>query len=295
MINCGSACSADFNDGQPVALTAAPAPGSSFAGWSGACQGTGSCNLTMNGDMTVTANFVKAQHTLTVITSNGGHGDITLIANGSTQQCLDGRPCAVSYEEGAVVTVLPNPSAGYGFGGWSGAGCHGLAPCRVTVDGDATVGATFQSSPIGYPNPEGQSCSGSSCTVDNGSSATQTVSCEADVPCGGSTDVGCDPRVNSGCYGASVGSEADALAGPAAVKKIARPLVFMRGHFKIRAHRRGIVRLTLTPAGKRFLQIHKRVKATEVTIIKVHGHRILVARTITLIYRTTRAHGPGHR
>jgi hypothetical protein len=91
-----------------------------------------------------------------------------------------------------------------------------------------------------------------------------------------------------------VGSEADEVAGAAAARKIARPLVFMRGHFKIRAHRRGIVRLTLTPAGKRFLLIHKRVKATEVTIIKVHGHRILVERTITLIYRTARTHAHGH-
>jgi beta-lactam-binding protein with PASTA domain len=40
-----------------VTLTATPAAGSTFAGWSGACAGTGLCNLTMSADQTVTATF----------------------------------------------------------------------------------------------------------------------------------------------------------------------------------------------------------------------------------------------
>jgi hypothetical protein len=40
-----------------VTLTAAPASGSTFAGWSGACSGTGTCQVTMNADTAVSATF----------------------------------------------------------------------------------------------------------------------------------------------------------------------------------------------------------------------------------------------
>ncbi|HEY4589081.1 MAG TPA: hypothetical protein VII86_07625, partial [Thermoanaerobaculia bacterium] len=45
------------NDGTAVTLTANPAAGSTFGGWGGACTGTGSCQLTMNADKTVSAIF----------------------------------------------------------------------------------------------------------------------------------------------------------------------------------------------------------------------------------------------
>ncbi len=56
-INCGAACSALFTGGAPVTLTAAPGTGSLFLGWSGACSGTASCLLTMDGVKTATATF----------------------------------------------------------------------------------------------------------------------------------------------------------------------------------------------------------------------------------------------
>lgn len=57
-IECGSSCSAPFDDGATITLTATPAAGSSFAGWSGAgCSGVGACALSMSADRTVTATF----------------------------------------------------------------------------------------------------------------------------------------------------------------------------------------------------------------------------------------------
>ncbi len=56
-IACGGACSSLFDDGANVALTATPAPGSAFAGWSGACTGAGECALAMSADRTVTVTF----------------------------------------------------------------------------------------------------------------------------------------------------------------------------------------------------------------------------------------------
>jgi PKD repeat protein len=50
-------CSANFETGTAVDLNAVGFSGSSFAGWSGACTGTSSCQLTMNSDNEVTATF----------------------------------------------------------------------------------------------------------------------------------------------------------------------------------------------------------------------------------------------
>jgi hypothetical protein len=56
-IVCGTDCSQSYTSGTVVTLRAAPAAGSTFMGWSGACTGTGRCTVTMNGSKTVTATF----------------------------------------------------------------------------------------------------------------------------------------------------------------------------------------------------------------------------------------------
>jgi hypothetical protein len=56
-IGCGAICTGDFDPGTSVTLTATPAAGSTFAGWSGACAGTGSCTLTMDAPKAAAATF----------------------------------------------------------------------------------------------------------------------------------------------------------------------------------------------------------------------------------------------
>jgi Tol biopolymer transport system component len=56
-IACGSSCSASFADGSSVVLTATAGAGSTFAGWSGACSGTGTCSVAVVGDRSVGARF----------------------------------------------------------------------------------------------------------------------------------------------------------------------------------------------------------------------------------------------
>jgi len=56
-INCGAACSVGYTSGTQVTLVAVPVAGSTFAGWSGACTGTGPCTVAMTATRAVTATF----------------------------------------------------------------------------------------------------------------------------------------------------------------------------------------------------------------------------------------------
>jgi len=66
-IDCGTTCSASYPEGTAVSMTATPASGSVFGGWSGACTGTGSCTVTMSEARTLTATFSPASVTTTRI------------------------------------------------------------------------------------------------------------------------------------------------------------------------------------------------------------------------------------
>jgi len=62
-VSCGGgACASSYSEGTKLTLVASPAPGSTFAGWSGGgCSGTGSCQVTVKSGMTVTATFDAVQ------------------------------------------------------------------------------------------------------------------------------------------------------------------------------------------------------------------------------------------
>lgn len=66
-ISCGSTCSASFDQDASVTLTATPAAGSTFAGWSEGCSGTGTCTVRMTQASNVTATFRVQQFTLQAV------------------------------------------------------------------------------------------------------------------------------------------------------------------------------------------------------------------------------------
>ena len=117
----------DYNT--QVSVTAAANPGYQFTGWSGACTGTGACNVTMTSDKTVTANFAVVQYTLTPGTTPSGAGTI-----------IPSVPTKYNYNTTVIVTATGNP--GYQFTGWSGA-CTGTGPCSVLMTGDRSVTANY--------------------------------------------------------------------------------------------------------------------------------------------------------
>lgn len=59
-IRCPGDCSEGYLEGTSVTLTARPAKGWRFAGWSGACQGSGACGVIMTVDHSVEATFTRS-------------------------------------------------------------------------------------------------------------------------------------------------------------------------------------------------------------------------------------------
>src|SRR5262245_13300026 len=82
-INCGSDCTETYTFDPPsfpavhVTLTATPDVGKVFTGWSGACSGTGTCEVAMNQSRSVTATFSTATFGLTVSLAGNGSGTVT--------------------------------------------------------------------------------------------------------------------------------------------------------------------------------------------------------------------------
>lgn len=142
-INCGATCSATFVDNAVVTLTATPAAGYSFTGWSGACSGTGSCTVSMTDAQSVTATFsqnISGNYALTV--SMTGSGTVTSTPGGIN--C--GSTCSASYTSGTSVTLSAAAASGYSFSGWGGA-CSGTGTCTVSMTVARSVSATFIATP----------------------------------------------------------------------------------------------------------------------------------------------------
>jgi hypothetical protein len=141
--NCGFACQHFYPAATVVTLTATPSSGSSFAGWSGACSGTGTCVVTMSEARSVTATFASTTNTLSVAIAGTGEGSVTSAPSGI--DC--GVTCSHAYADGTHVTLTATVPAGSAFTGWSGAGCSGTGTCEVTMSGARSVTATFARTP----------------------------------------------------------------------------------------------------------------------------------------------------
>jgi hypothetical protein len=137
-IDCGSTCSHSYAYGTSVTLTAGAATGSAFSGWSGACTGTGSCNITLSQAQSVTAIFNLIPETLTVAKKGDGAGSVSSSPSGIS--C--GTTCSFSYGYGTPVTLAAKAARGSSFVGWSGA-CTGTAACTVSMTAARSVQASF--------------------------------------------------------------------------------------------------------------------------------------------------------
>jgi uncharacterized repeat protein (TIGR02543 family) len=94
-INCTDSCDQTYPGGTVVTLTASPFSGYTFSGWTGACTGTDSCQITMDNAKNVTATFADITppdtnitlHPESSTTSTSFSFSFTSTETGSTFQC----------------------------------------------------------------------------------------------------------------------------------------------------------------------------------------------------------------
>ena len=151
-INCGNTCSYSFVAGASVTLTAQPASGSDFTGWSGACTGTGSCTVSMDSARSVTASFTAAATTRLVTLTKSGAGTGSVTSNPSGLSCAAGCTSAsASFTSTSAVTLTALASSGSTFAGWGGA-CSGTSNCTIAAgSSSASVTASFSTGSGGGP------------------------------------------------------------------------------------------------------------------------------------------------
>jgi hypothetical protein len=190
-ISCTSGCQSSFDSGTVVTLTASPDPGSTFTGWSGDCSGTGSCQLAMSQDRSVTATFTPNTRSLTVSKQGAGAGAGTGLVSSSPAGISCGTSCQTSFASGSTVTLSAAPDPGSVFAGWSG-DCSGTGSCQLTMSQARSVTATFTPNTWGLTvsrqgagtglvssSPAGISC-GTSCQTSFASGSTVTLSAAPD-------------------------------------------------------------------------------------------------------------------
>lgn len=120
-----TSCLRSVAHGEPVTLTATPAAGSAFAGWTGACSGTELCTLPMSADVSVTATFNgPARLTRTLTGVAGGAGSVQASPSGGP--CVLNTPapsqqCSTTYAQGQTISLTAVPGPQSVFDGWTGA------------------------------------------------------------------------------------------------------------------------------------------------------------------------------
>jgi uncharacterized repeat protein (TIGR02543 family) len=146
-INCGNGatgCSANLPTGSAVTLTATPAPGASFSGWTGACTGTSpTCTVTMNVAKSVNANFTVVAPGTLVITVKG-KGTVSAPA-GKCVGTVTTRTCIQKYAAGRKVLLTASAAAGNTFAGWGDA-CVSAGKrinCALTLSTGKSATAAF--------------------------------------------------------------------------------------------------------------------------------------------------------
>jgi Divergent InlB B-repeat domain len=146
----GQDCAFEYQAGTTVTLRLQAEPGWNFTGAGGCDREGGSgatrtCTVTVDADRTITARWEQQTRRLTVQVVGDGTGRVT----GSGFSCTGN--CSRSFTEGTSVTLTADPTGRSRFEGWTRCDTESGPTCRVTLDSDKTVRATFSRIPDTTP------------------------------------------------------------------------------------------------------------------------------------------------
>lgn len=136
-IDCGNACTAQFDSGARVSLGVTAAPGFSFAGFGGACSGT-SCSISLSSDSDVWATFTA--NPVSLVISFAGESNGRVISNPGGLDCRGPGSCKAKFDAGTQVQLTAIPDA-LTMVSWSAA-CAG-AVCALRLDSDVAITVRF--------------------------------------------------------------------------------------------------------------------------------------------------------
>jgi len=133
-------CSDTIGANDTVTLTATPATGSAFLGWSGDADcSDGQVAMTTN--VSCTATFDPATFTLTTDLTPTGGGSIT----GTGISCPG--DCTEAVAPGTQIVLTATPLVNYSFSNWSGCDSANGNQCTMTLSADKSVTAVFSGVP----------------------------------------------------------------------------------------------------------------------------------------------------
>src|SRR3989344_4094958 len=151
-VNCGTDCSEVFSSAVTINLSATPASGSVFSGWSGDCVGSASCALTMSQDRSVTANFSSItanQGTLTFLSTTNPAGVRLLTLNLITalvDPFTEGITVPVTLTYSGTVPAtnvsISGFQAPFNYAGGAYPGIGGT--CGATITADCTIMVNYK-------------------------------------------------------------------------------------------------------------------------------------------------------
>jgi hypothetical protein len=160
-ISCGTTCSRSFSNGTTVTLTATPASGSVFAGWSGGgCSGTGTCRVAISSSVTVTAVFNAASSPPPPPPPSGTFTlTVTRVLNGSSSGSVSSTPagiacgstCSATFPSGTAMTLFASVTTG-AFTRWSSGPCSGSTnpSCSFSLNANTSATAVYGSQPLTF-------------------------------------------------------------------------------------------------------------------------------------------------
>lgn len=170
-ITCGDQCVMIMDPEGVVELTAKPADGDAFRGWSGDCSGVGTCTIDSSFNAEVDARFEKI--TTVTVQMKGAPGNVEVRSMPAGLTCIGGT-CTGQFVRGTDVVLSTLLPPMLHFDGWTGACDGNTSSCTIQIGDDPIdaalsfrrlVALQMSSGGDGYLVSETTSCNWNGCTV----------------------------------------------------------------------------------------------------------------------------------